>query len=420
MIRCPICNQSFSRRDALRRHIRNVHDSVKDTDPSQPLNNLTTMAFQNPFSMMVTGPSQSGKTEWTSKLLLSPLIQPPPECILWCFGQWQPLYEELQKRIPYIEFVHGIPDHLHNPQIINAGTRNLIILDDLMTELKCDQRIADLFTKGSHHRNISIVYLTQNVFPQGKACRDIALNTQYLVLFNNPIDRQQVATLARRIYPSTSVTFMKRFAEATSRPYGYLAVDLKSSTSEQDRLRTNIFESQDQQVFEPIDEENVSDVDHTSSVGSIDDIHDHGPPGKRRKLRDERSRPDIWNRRFQDPLRRANIEQFKAKVNSYEEQGLTFDKAVHLAANDDLPYLRKRLRQDYAQFLIDFYELQEDPIQQKILESARAFRNQHDMNQTDSIRQAVKLRKDLFMDLWPDHSVDDYSHAEMDDTSEED
>ena len=85
-----------------------------------------------------------------------------------------------------------------------------------------------------------------------------------------------------------------------------------------------------------------------------------------------------------------------------------------------MPYLRKRLRQDYAQFLIDFYELQEDPIQQKILESARAFRNQRDMNQTDSIRQAVKLRKDLFMDLWPDHSVEDNSHAKMDEKSEED
>ena len=53
---------------------------------------------------------------------------------------------------------------------------------------------------------------------------------------------------------------MKRFEEATSRPYGYLVVDLKSGTSEQDRLRTNIFESQDQLVFEPTDEENVSDV----------------------------------------------------------------------------------------------------------------------------------------------------------------
>ena len=149
--------------------------------------------------------------------------------------------------------MHGIQNYLNSPHFINPGKRNLIIFDDLMTEAKCDQRIADFFTKGSHHRNISIVYLTQNVFPQGKACRDIALNTQYLVLFNNPIDRQQVATLARRIYPSTSAMFMKRFEEATSRPYGYLVIGLKSSTSEQDRLQTDVFESTDQHAFEPPD-----------------------------------------------------------------------------------------------------------------------------------------------------------------------
>ena len=80
-----------------------------------------------------------------------------------------------------------------------------------MIEAKCDPRIADLFTKRSHHRNTSVVYLTQNLFPQGKACRDIILNTQYMVLLNNPIDRQQVVTLARRIFPSMSAVFMKQF-----------------------------------------------------------------------------------------------------------------------------------------------------------------------------------------------------------------
>ena len=176
--------------------------------------------------------------------------------------------------------MHGIPDYLNSPQFINLGKRNLIIFDDLMTEAKCDQRITNFFTKGSHHRSISIVYLTQNVFPLGKAYRDIALNTQYLILFNNPIDGQQVATLARRIYPSTSAMFMKRFEEATSRPYGYLVIDLKSSTSEQDRLQTDIFESTDQHAFEPPDEETLSDDEDASSVESLDYINDLGPPGK--------------------------------------------------------------------------------------------------------------------------------------------
>ena len=106
------------------------------------------------------------------------------------------------------------------------------------------------------------------------------------------------------------------------------------------------------------------------------------------------------------PIRQENVERFKNKVNAYEERGFSWDKAINLAANGDLPYLRKRLRQDYAQFLIDFYKLKEDTVQQRILESAETFKNQHDMNQTDSIRQAIKLRKDLSMDVWPNHNIE--------------
>ena len=161
-----------------------------------------------------------------------------------------------------------------------------------MTEAKCDQRIADLFTKCSHHKNISIVYLTQNVFPQGKACRDIALNTQYLVLFNNLIDRQQVATLARRIYLSTRAAFMRKFEDVMARPHGYFLVDLKSGTSEQDRLATDI--SVDQQAP---DEENMSDDENANSV-SLDYIRSISPPGKGR---DKSYKQDIWNRRVESP-----------------------------------------------------------------------------------------------------------------------
>ena len=193
--------------------------------------------------MVVSGSRGSGKSVWTEKLLLSSLIQPSPERIIWCFGQWQPLYDNIRKRIPRIEFVNGIPDHLNDQHYIDVSKRNVLVFDDLMTEAKCDQRIADLFTKGSHHRNISVVYLTQIFFPQGKACRDIILNTQYMVLFNNPIDRQQVATLARRIYPSTSAVFMKWFEPATPYPYGHLVIDLKSDTAEKDRLHTKIFDT---------------------------------------------------------------------------------------------------------------------------------------------------------------------------------
>ena len=40
---------------------------------------------------------------------------------------------------------------------------------------------------------------------------------------------------------------MRKFEDATARPYNYLILDLKVSTSEQDRLQTDIFDSVNQQ-----------------------------------------------------------------------------------------------------------------------------------------------------------------------------
>jgi hypothetical protein len=68
--------------------------------------------------MVVSGTSGSGKTEWTRKLLLSDLVRPVAERILWCYGQWQPLYDTLQRTIPRIEFVQGIPNYLNDSQYI--------------------------------------------------------------------------------------------------------------------------------------------------------------------------------------------------------------------------------------------------------------------------------------------------------------
>ena len=60
--------------------------------------------------------------------------------------------------------------------------KKLLILDDLMRESSSNV-ILDLFTKGSHHKNISVIFITQNVFHKGKAQRDISLNTKYLMLY---------------------------------------------------------------------------------------------------------------------------------------------------------------------------------------------------------------------------------------------
>ena len=56
-----------------------------------------------------------------------------------------------------------------------------IVVDDHMSDV--NQLVAYIFTKISHYRNVSILYLTQNLFDKNKYARTISLNAHYLVLF---------------------------------------------------------------------------------------------------------------------------------------------------------------------------------------------------------------------------------------------
>ena len=76
------------------------------------------------------------------------------------------------------------------------------MLDDQMIDASNDKRIVNLFTRGSHHRNLSVIYMVQNLFDQGKGSRSTSLNSHYLVLFKNPRDNKlQILTLAKQMYP---------------------------------------------------------------------------------------------------------------------------------------------------------------------------------------------------------------------------
>ena len=106
-----------------------------------------------------------------------------------------------------------------NPNGFRASVnkQNLIFFDDQMIEAGKDDRIVKLFTKGSHHRNLSVIYIVQNLFHQGKGNRSISLNSHYLVLFKNPSDKLQVLTLAKQMYPGHTDFFLKQYQEAVRR-----------------------------------------------------------------------------------------------------------------------------------------------------------------------------------------------------------
>ena len=212
--------------------------------------------FFHPFTANVSGPTFCGKTYFVKTLLQNCMtkISPPPQKIIWLYKRWQPLYDVIKTTVsPQVEFIQGIPLDLDQDSFINPRIRNLVILDDLMSSSAKDHRVNELFTEGSHHRNMSVIAINQNLFYNKDPTQ--RRNCHYLVLFNNPVDQQQVMTLARQMYPGNAKHLMRHFKTATSKPYGYLVIDLKPFTPDHLRMRTDVLAT-------PIKEEQLTEGHH--------------------------------------------------------------------------------------------------------------------------------------------------------------
>ena len=164
------------------------------------------------------------------------IIKPAPTKIMYCYDTWQESFEKAKLEFPEIEFFEGLPSNYE----FNKNETNLIILDDLMNECSADENVLNLFTKWSHHRNASVIFISQNVFSKGKHSRTISLNSHYMVLFNNPRDRSQISHIGRQMFPGNSKFFEEAFFDATNKPHGYILVDLTQETPEDQRIQSSI------------------------------------------------------------------------------------------------------------------------------------------------------------------------------------
>ncbi len=205
--------------------------------------------FRTPANYYICGQSQSGKSHLVRSMLdnLEELFYPVPTKILYCYGEHQKEFDDLSQKLPNIEFVDGFPNDLYAS--VEGHNKSLVILDDLMSQCSNDTRVSDLFTRGSHHRGISVFFLTQNLFPPGKLSRTISLNSHYMIVFRNPRDSLGISTLAKQVFPHRVNYLLDSFRDATSKPYGYLLIDCHQLTPENMRLRTNILPGERQIVY---------------------------------------------------------------------------------------------------------------------------------------------------------------------------
>jgi len=53
--------------------------------------------LKHPFTCLVAGPTGCGKSVFVSRLIqhMQNMMYPVPEKVMWCYGEWQALYDTL-------------------------------------------------------------------------------------------------------------------------------------------------------------------------------------------------------------------------------------------------------------------------------------------------------------------------------------
>ena len=203
--------------------------------------NLDVSKFISPANWIISGMTGSGKTYWLFKLLQNKthLFITPPKKVLYCYSVWQPLFDQMEQELG-VTFLKGIPSEQDILQFAgDKGDHNLICLDDLQQDVVNNKVIEKLFTQFCHHHCISVIFINQNLFYQGKCSRTLSLNTYYTVLLKNQRNLQQISLLGRQI--GKAKLLIEAYKDVIAKPFGYLILDLCPQTDTDIQIRSHIF-----------------------------------------------------------------------------------------------------------------------------------------------------------------------------------
>ena len=208
-----------------------------------------TLLLQAPFALTCAGVTSSGKTSFVRRLLdsLYRMTTSEPRKILYCYGTFQPLFADMQKDHPDMNFMEGVPSKNDLDELSRDGP-SLVVLDDLMDEVNNSKDMQKLFTQYSHHKDISVIFISQNIYFGGRYGKTINLNSHYLVLFKNP-NLSQIRILGQQIMPGRGKALVQAYEDATGERYGYLLVDLHPNNDRDLMLRSHIFPDEDTVVY---------------------------------------------------------------------------------------------------------------------------------------------------------------------------
>ena len=176
--------------------------------------------LQKPFRLLVGGGSGTGKSTFVQQLVNESHFESPFDKIVYCYPEY--LDEPPAQFEQIVENKPGLCD-LH--YFTSLPQNSLIIYDDLMSECGRSDEIMKLFSVIARKRNISVIFLVQNIYDNSKQFRNIRLNATGLVMFNFYAAKDVNKRIIRDFGVQSNVP-KHLMGQVYNQPFSYLYIDI--------------------------------------------------------------------------------------------------------------------------------------------------------------------------------------------------
>ena len=142
------------------------------------------------FKLFLSGPSGSGKTTFIIDLIrnVKEIAKDPPEMIIYYFKEWQSKFDDLSNKLN----VQFFKEHdMIIEQVSQLTGSALVIFDDMLNSQNL-KTIAKLYTVHGRHLDLSLAFLSQRLFKNDEFFRQISQNSDYMIIFKNPRNYQEI------------------------------------------------------------------------------------------------------------------------------------------------------------------------------------------------------------------------------------
>ena len=203
--------------------------------------NMSTISpLKVPFTMLVAASSNSGKTHLVRDMIINHyrLFERPIDEIVWLYHP-RAFDEELMQQLKRdlnvpIRFIEGFPSKaIEEGSLFNADNKavKLLVVDDLVATALRTPIFLELHTIMSHHNNICVVGIMQNLHAdtpsQRQMINNIIRNLSYIVLFPDRRNLGALKQIARTYFNGEEYKLVQPFKQLidSKEKYNYMLID---------------------------------------------------------------------------------------------------------------------------------------------------------------------------------------------------